>query len=285
MYIDLEALEEKRQQLSCLQEELSLVLWDCEHRFARQVNLLFHLRNAVQKMTEVQGYLQYSCHAYRDVEDRLKCRGAAFSSSKWRRKNFDFQHDFSLKNGSDLSLENLTLGIAAVGHADFALSRIFRQSTYGNFNSSIDMALGYAGVKGTGRAVLYKEGKWDPSLEVDAEARASLLQAGIRMGYQNKIWGLTGDAALDVGTAAAQVKAVISKEEISMKAECGAAAVSGKVHGRFSIFGFHVDTTLKGDVLAFGGGAEFSKGSGYVEIGGKFSLFAGLGFKIRVSRD
>ena len=97
-------------------------------------------------MTEIQDYLQYSYHAYRDVEDRLKCREAAFSSSKWKMKNFDFQHDFSLKNGSDLSLENLTLGIAAIGHADFALSRIFRQSTYGNFNSSIGMALGYAGV-------------------------------------------------------------------------------------------------------------------------------------------
>lgn len=250
-------------------------------------NLIYQLRNAQNHISKIVQFLDTSIDSYEQIETQLrKDSGRIGRSTSWNTEYNQFSHSLNLKNQSKFNMnDKLTIAGAVTGTASFTLMHKYRSFEKGNIDAGLHMNVGYANVYGRCKGVLYQNQAINPSLNIEAEAKATLGTVNAKVGYTSKYFGAEADGTVDVGVAKATAKAVISKEEISLKASYGVAAVSGKAHGRVSLFGFHLDTTVEGEMLAFGGGAEFSKGKKYVEIGGKLSLFAGLGFKIRLSRD
>lgn len=272
-----------------MQQELDRIIYSQQlHGYDSQNGLLYQLQIARQQMAAIQGFLEESQRTYTSIETQLRNKSSILSSnvSSWQSDTFVFHHDLRLKNNSNISLDHKPqLGFTIVGNADFSAYQSVLQKNIKGVHVTGNVAVGHASASGTGSVSFLKDGKFSPSLNLDAEARLSLFHGEAKASYQKSNFGVNGDVAVDVGTASTKVKAVISKDEVSLQAEYGVAALSGKAHGRISLFGFHVDATLQGEFLSFGGGAEYSQGKSYVEIGGKLSLFAGLGFKIRISRD
>lgn len=290
MNIDIEQIKNIQQRFSIIHQRLQAILVDCSNVHSIQdghQQLMNNLHSSLQKIDNIETYLLNSMQAYESLEYDLQNRANVMTSDKqWTSDKFKFQHDIRFKNNSNFDLdERLMIGIGAVGSMSFSIYQTTNHSALGNVNVQTNINVGHIAVSGKGTGIILKDGKINPSLNVDVEARGSLFQAQVQAGYKNKVFGAQGDVQVDVGTAHAKAKAIISKEEVSLKADYGVAAIRGKAHGRISLFGFHLDATVEGEALAFGAGAEFSKGKDYVEIGGKFSLFAGLGFKIRIGRD
>lgn len=146
-----------------------------------------------------------------------------------------------------------------------------------------DVRIGSAHVSADAKAMLYDDGKLDPALDLNAEVGAVIGSATAYLNIGNDYVSAKGEAGVEVGRASAQAKAVIKKDEISFKAEAGAAAVRGQIKGTFSIFGLKITATGIGDVGSVGASAEFSSKKGEFEFGTSASLLAGLGFKIHVS--
>lgn len=285
MKIDLDGVHDLRKQISIVHNGIQNILLDT--KFSKDSYQLHNvLTTTHRKILTIDHFLQDAIQSYENAEHSLTSKANQLTSKKWNTDTFHFEHDFQFKNNSNFTLDDkFMLGIGAVGSASLSLFRTSKHYRYGDIKTSLQMDVGTTGVNGKGTFVLFKDGKVDPSLNMTLNARASIAHLEARTGYQNDVFGVQGSASVDVGTAHAQAKAVISKEETTLKIDYGVAAISGKVQGKVSLFGFHLDATLEGEAMAFSGGAEFSKGSDYVEIGGKFSLFAGLGFKIRISRD
>lgn len=146
-----------------------------------------------------------------------------------------------------------------------------------------DVRVGSAKASVDAKALLFKDGKIDPTLHLEGSASVAALQAGAYMNIGNSYVSAKGEANVKVGCAQAEAKAVLNKEEVTLKANVGAAAVRGEVKGTLSIFGVKITATASGEVGSVGASAEFSSKKGEFEIGTSASLFAGLGLKIRVN--
>ena len=149
-------------------------------------------------------------------------------------------------------------------------------------NAGTSLSLGSADLSMDAKVVPMLNGKFDPHLELRAEVQAALAEVKAFGSIGNTFIHADAEGKVGVGVATGEAKAVINKEEISLKAEGSVAALRGEVKGSFTIFGITIEATGSGEVGALGGGVEFSSKSGEFTIGGKASLVAGLGFKIKV---
>lgn len=156
-----------------------------------------------------------------------------------------------------------------------------KKMKYGSFGA--DVQVGSVDVSVDAKATLFKDGKIHPSLFLEANANAAIAQVGIFAKIGNDYLSAQGDANVKVGCASAEAKAVINRDELTMKASVGAAAIRGEVKGTINIFGVKISATGIGEVGSVGASAEFSSKKGEFEIGTKASFLAGLGFKIRVT--
>lgn len=159
--------------------------------------------------------------------------------------------------------------------------RAEKKMKYATFQG--DIKIGNANASIDAKAMLFKNGKISPTLQIEADANATLAQAGVYGLIGNDYVNASGEANVKVGTASASAKAIIRKDELTLKANVGAAAVKGEVKGVITIFGFRITASASGEIGSVGAGAEFSSKSGQLEFGGKASLFAGAGFKIRIN--
>lgn len=145
------------------------------------------------------------------------------------------------------------------------------------------VAFGHAKLSADAKASLYKDKKFQPHVELKAGAEAALaaVRGALRIG--NEYLHADGEVDVGIGAVSGEAKAVISKEEFTLKAEAGAAAVKGEVKGGITIFGITIQAIGTAEIGAVGAGVEFSSKKGEFSIGGKASLLAGLGFKIKVT--
>lgn len=148
--------------------------------------------------------------------------------------------------------------------------------------SGAKLTLGHAQISGHAKAQLFQDGKLKPNLMLTAAASGSILKGSIFTELGNEYVNLRGDASVGIGVVSSEAKAIINKDEITLKAEVGAAAVQGEARVAFKIFGCTVTLTGTGELGAVGAGAEFSTKRNGIEFGGKASLIAGLGFKVNV---
>lgn len=253
-------------------------------------------RQLEAQLYQLQGYFHDSQLQYESMEQRLLHKAAQLrqvatpsSDSDWqdawytRKDSWKTTHRTHTTFGSGRSLVDYAKnGICAgiFGGFDAFRYTLGRDSKYTSANAQF--ALGSARVSADGKAMLYEEGTWNPQLQLEAEAQAALaqLKAGFDIGTSYVHAGI--EASVGVGVAKGSAKAVIKKDEVTLKGEIGVAAVQGEVKGKFSLFGADITLSGTGELGAAGVGAEFSSKKGEVEFGGKASLLAGLGFKVKI---
>lgn len=249
-----------------------------------------------QQLYQLQAFYHDSIRQYEHAEQSLLKQAAQLrsiapsSDSEWQNHwytkadigKLSHRTHTTFGNGRTL-IDYAKNGICAGIFAGFDAVRyqVGYDSKYAQLNGSL--AVGSAHISGDVKTVLYEDKAWNPRLEfsVEAEAVAAQLKAGLHVGTSF----ISGDveASVGVGVAKGEAKAVISKDEVTLKGEVGVAAVQGKVKGKLSLFGVDVTLTGTGELGAAGIGAEFSSKTGEVEFGGKASLLAGLGFKVKIN--
>lgn len=190
-----------------------------------------------------------------------------------------FHHSLSPSKNLFSYLKN---GVCAGIFAGFTAYKASLTTSKKYLNAGTSLSLGSADLSMDAKVVPMLNGKFDPHLELRAEAQAALAEVKAFGSIENTFIHADAEGKVGVGVATGEAKAVINKEEISLKAEGSVAALRGEVKGSFTIFGITIEATGSGEVGALGGGVEFSSKSGEFTIGGKASLVAGLGFKIKV---
>lgn len=239
-----------------------------------------------EAMNNLHAYVQNSIHAYREVDQRIQQKSKQLDANVSNRSSkffdwkpsgsFKFDHDFSLKKG-------VTLGGTLKGALEFHGWTTTNSIKKGNTSLVGALQVGNAKISGDVKATLFKEGKFDPYITAGISASGSLLSGSALWKYEKEHFGVEASGKVEVGAIRGEANMVISKDEISAKANWSVAAVRGEVKGGINIFGFRVDATLGGEVLGVGGGAEFKKETNSFEIGGKLSFIFGLDFKIKIS--
>ena len=245
------------------------------------------LANNMQKLS---AFLQSSANAYENAERRIKqllsSQQTVVTKPFWNTSTsyMKFTHRFHNSISADKGVmgyinNGVCIGAYAGIHAaNLQISNMMKyMQTQGN------LSVGKASISVDAKAVLKQDDKWNPALILKAEASAALVTATGSIQIGNSYIHANGEVTGQVGVASAEAKAIISKDEISLKAEAGAAALQGEVKGSFTVFGATITLTGSGELGSIGGGAEFSSKKGEWELGGKLSLIAGLGFKIKVN--
>ena len=236
--------------------------------------------------------MQYESMEQRLLKQAGQLRTAASlsSDSDWsdawytRKDSWKTTHRTHTTFGNGRSLVDYAKnGICAGIYGGFDAFRyaVGKNSKYTSANAQF--TLGSAHMSVDGKGLLYDDGTWNPQLQLEAEAEAALaqLKAGFDIGTSYVHAGI--EASVGVGVAKGAAKAVIKKDEVTLKGEIGVAAVQGEVKGKFSLFGADITLSGTGELGAAGVGAEFSSKTGEVEFGGKASLLAGLGFKVKIN--
>lgn len=242
------------------------------------------LNSLMQKQKRLYEHLSNTVYAYEEVESNIQKRAETVSrKSIWNKKVMQQSvrwHSSYRKDNSLLSyLQNgICVGVFAGIDAIVYTTGFTTKYAAGDLSAK----LGSAKISGDARFALFDGGSFQPSLTLTAEAKAALAQAvgNIRIG--NTYVHADGEASVGVGVVKAEGKAVINKEELTLKGEVGAAAVQGEVRGSFTIFGVTISATGTGELGSVGAGAEFSSKKGEFSFGAKGSLLAGLGFRVKV---
>lgn len=244
-----------------------------------------------QLLHHIISYLNQSITAYEVAERDIQEAMGGLSSLSQRQPFWNtnasymkFQHRFHNSISADKGImgyinNGVCVGMFVGFHA--ASFRANKSMRYLTMQGSMDV--GKVSVSADAKAVLKQNDKWDPALILQAEASAALAKATATIRLGNDYIHADGEVSGGVGVASAEAKAIINKEEISLKAEAGVAALKGEVKGSFSVFGATITLSGSGEVGSIGGGAEFSSKKGEWELGGKLSFIAGLGFKVKVN--
>ncbi|BAL00620.1 hypothetical protein OBV_34210 [Oscillibacter valericigenes Sjm18-20] len=153
-------------------------------------------------------------------------------------------------------------------------------------SGSVSGSVGTGAVYGEAVCALFQNGNFEPQLSVALGAHAEAITGQIegQLGSDDVNVHVEGDGS--VGVAKAEAKAAFSPEDgLSAKAEVGVAALSGTAKAGITVFGYNIDASFTGEVGAVGAGAEFVMNSEEIEVGGKLSVLAGLGLKLRISHS
>lgn len=193
--------------------------------------------------------------------------------------NVDVSHNISLTKDPK---SYLTEGIIANIKADFYGLRyqLNKQSKYVRAQANLGFVTGE--VDTTAKLVLYDKDKFDPELHLSVTGEASLVSQNASLQVGNQYIKAEIEEEVGLGVVYGEATAVLKKEEVTMKAEVGAAALKGEISGGISLFGLKIKVTGSGELGAVGAGIEFSSKENEFTFGGNASLIAGLGFKINV---
>lgn len=261
-----------------------------------ELSRLYALQMQLQRqLYQLQAYLQDAYRGYETSEQQLLKHAEKLmkkapiptrrsSGSYTRQKQWYTTHRTHTTLGGERSLTSyMENGVCAGIFASLDVYR-FQAGIHKRFaQAGTTLSLGHAQASADVKALLYENDTWNPQLRAQVTASAALakIQAGIHAGSSF----LNGDveASLGVGVVKGEGKIAISKEEVTIKGEVGVAALQGEVKGKLSLFGMDITVSGIGEVGSAGIGAEFSSKKGEVEFGGKASLLAGLGFKVKIN--
>lgn len=190
---------------------------------------------------------------------------------------------FISPGSNSLKLDGLVkAGIGGTLHA--SLVEATWSQAFGILQADAAVQVGDVQVKGEAHAALWnKDRMFDPTLLLYAKASASLLQGSVGLSTGNDIVSAGVSATGRVGSVQAEAKAVISKEEATLEAKVGAAALSGEVQCAFQIFGVKITLTGSGSLGNAEAELSFSHKNREWEFGSKLGFIAGLGFKVNVT--
>lgn len=247
-----------------------------------------------QQLQLLETYYASNIHSYTNAEKRILKRAEKIctkSINKWtdiwnvEETSFKTNHRFhhSIREWKTLNsyLQNgVCAGVFGSFHA--YQYRIHTNKKYAQ--AYLGVSVGKISGNIDGKVQLYNSDKvFDPQLTIHTEAQGSLAELRAHASLGNSIIHGDLEGAIGVGVVKGEAKAVITKKEVTLKAEVGAAAIQGEVKGSISLFGCKITLTGIQEVGSVGAGLEFSSKTGEVEFGGRASFLAGLGFKVKIN--
>lgn len=197
------------------------------------------------------------------------------------------KHVVSKSHYVNLSLASQILKRSNSMYASAGLSYAAYKATrrYACKYSSVTMELSAAqtSLKGSAKAILWKDKKFDPDLELKASASVSMLSGALHSRIGTSKLYVSTHANVDVGTAYAKCKAVLNKSEQSFEAGAGVAAVRGEASCIFHLFGATITLTGQGSLGSAEANLTYHHKNREWEFGSKLGFVAGLGFKVRIN--
>ncbi len=165
---------------------------------------------------------------------------------------------------------------------DGALSR--KTYTYNNdyLNASLNVNLGSVRAEGEIEYSVWKNGKIDPSLEINAVATMSVLDFTGYVDVGNTYLHNQTRAEVRVGTVYADAQVILSMEEQTVDLGVGASAIKGEVESSFDVFGIRITLTGTGSVGSAEANITYHHKNREWEFGSKLGFIVGLGYKVRV---
>lgn len=241
-----------------------------------------HIANAT-----TASLIQEMSHSIQTMTTLLKPHSPTAKSAlrygEWHTEWWDATHDFhyvGLRNQSLRSL--LQNGLRGSGEVGIHIANISRWSRHNQVLDHIAIQVGNAQISGNVQGKLFDKQRFDPQVQAELSAKASLLHGIIERNWSNEVMGAGIAVSGDVGVAEAKGKAVIRKDELTLEGEVGVAALQGEVKGTIEVLGTRITVTAEGEAGSLGIGSEFSASSHSMEIGGKFSCLFGVGLNIKV---
>lgn len=260
---------------------------------------------ANQKIHELADFMQTSVEVYEQIEKKLQNWIEQINSKTTTQgslTDLDFHmgiesennpyekhklHQINKRYHTSLSKNKSIVGyirngVCAGAYFGYSLYTYTNRHKFSKFEIKDNFYLGKANLSFDAKASLLKNGQYHPNLLLQAKAQANLAKASTTVNYTGKFADaqLTGSVA--VGAVCAEAKAVIDKEEITLKAEVGAAAVQGEAKAVFRLFGVEISLIGRGEIGSVGAGVEFSSKSKEFSFGGRFAAFLGGSFKVNV---
>lgn len=144
--------------------------------------------------------------------------------------------------------------------------------------------LGYAGVKASGKGVLFQDGKFDPKLELEGsiEAAAAKTKVETRVGTENLAYTQKMEGSF-LGTEA-KAKLEFDPKNGALSAEAGAEAylLKGEITQGFEIFGIEFNGKVEGKAGALGATAKAGFSDKSATIGAGVSALLGVDIELSV---
>ncbi len=263
--------------------------------FSCEYNQLIHLQQQLeQKLQLLERYYAENINFYTNAENKILKRAesiCAVSGKKIKNNwnieetSFHTSHRFHHSIRADKTLKNyLQNGVCAGVFGSFQAYqyRIYTNKKYGS--ASIALSAGKISGNIDGRLQLYNAKKvFDPKMTIQAEVQGKLGEFKAQASLGNSLVHGDLEGNIGIGVVKGEAKAVFTKEEVTIKAEAGAAAIQGEIKGSISIFGCKITLTGIQEIGSVGAGMEFSSKTGEVEFGGRASFLAGLGFKVKIN--
>ncbi|WP_407385742.1 hypothetical protein [Ruminococcus sp.] len=184
------------------------------------------------------------------------------------------------------------LGAVAGAEGEFSVLKGKVNGSFGTYYGEADASLLNVAAKGEVGATLFKDGKLNPQLYAELEAKANVAEGSLKVGRGTDALGTETEAQGEVLTASAKADAAIGKITVTdkngkttthygAKAEVGAEAYAakGSISQSFNFLGIKFDASIGGGI----GGAGASAGGAVTTDGVKGSFGLGLGLGADVS--
>lgn len=257
-------------------------------------SLLKYEQEVSRQLSQMKQFIKTTLYEYETLETKLQKQLEVIPKSNV--KKADFQNinvdtlgiDFDVSHNISISQDPksyLTEGIIGSLHTTFYGLRYHTQH-YGKYvKGKAQLAFGSGNIDTSAKLILFNDEKFDPELQLSLVGKAALTSLTSSLSIGNSYVKAEVKEDIGIGVVYGEATAVFNKEEVTMKAEVGAAAVKGEVSGGITLFGLHITLSGSAEVGAIGAGIEFSSKEKEFTFGGNASFIAGLGFKIHVQYD
>lgn len=205
-----------------------------------------------------------------------------------------FETDFD-ENGKPI-WDEFEIGAGVTGKVEGHLLTGEAAGNWGYLNGKGEAAIGNVGVEGEAGITLFEDGKFAPSLNAEASAKASVLEVDgeVSFGSDNNNVHVQGDATVLGAEASAEgnIGRITIEDEsgntevvwgVKGEAKAEAYIAEGSVEGGFSIFGIDIDIGVEGKLGGAGVGVGGHATSGGVS--GSVDLGLGVGAGLEISID
>lgn len=213
--------------------------------------------------------------------DQTKIQPSSYR--KWNVREMDgyaqFDHNFSFQSLLRTLKDNKLRASFEVGGSAMALTYAQR---FCGIKHQLDIGFMNVDMNANASAALFNEHMFDPKLNLAVGASASLAHGIITDRWSNSFTNIKTKIIGEVGVAYVQGSAVISKDEVKLSGDVGAAAFRGKASGVIEFMGITISGSVSGDVASVGIGATLSASKDSFEIGGNLSCLLGGGFDLKI---
>ena len=225
------------------------------------------------KLENLSSYLSQSANALDSNENSIL--------SSFKKGNVTTSHYENWNLLAQILKKSKTTYLSRSVQINYAKASKSFSSTY--FSAGGSLNLGDLSATGSCSASLWKDKKFDPKIILKTEVNASLLSSNVhaKLGTSNIYAYMSAKGY--AGVAYAKAQAVFTKDEQTLDAGVGIAALKGSCSISFHLFGASVTLTGSGSVGSMEANVSYSHKNREWEFGSKLGFICGLGFKVRVS--